>query len=327
MEIDLGTRRLEGTDLEVGRIVFGAMTFGAQVEEPEAREMVTMARAAGVTMFDTSNNYNAGRSEEILGRAVASFRDEVQITTKVGSFVDQADPGLAGLRKKAIINGLEESLRRLGTDYVDVYYFHRPDYDTPIEESLEAVDQLVRAGKVRYVAQSNFAAWQIAHALGVAKPHGWPELRIAQQQYNLVSRRVEDEYLGAAKSLGLSTIVYNPLAGGLLTGKHTFENVPAENSRFTKPLYRERYWNQGTFEAIEQLQRIAGDAGMTLIELSFRWLLARPLTTCLLLGASRLSQLEQNLAAVRGEIPDEQTMQRCDEVWETLRGSAPRYNR
>lgn len=327
MDTDLGTRRLEGTDLEVGRIVFGAMTFGAQVDEAEAHEMVAMAREAGVTMFDTSNNYNGGRSEEILGRVVASFRDEVQITTKVGSFVEQADPDLAGLRKQAIIKGIEESLRRLGTDHVDVYYFHRPDYDTPIEESLEAVDELVRAGKVRFVAQSNFAAWQIAQAIGVATPTGWPELRIAQQQYNLVSRRVEDEYEGAASALGLSTIVYNPLAGGLLTGKHASRQLPTDDSRFTKPLYRERYWNQGTFDAIDELRRVAADAGMTLIELSLRWLLARPLTTCLLIGASRRSQLEENLAAVRGSVPDEDTMRRCDEVWARLRGAAPRYNR
>lgn len=327
MEIDLGTRRLAGTDLDVGRIVFGAMTFGAQVDEAEAKQMVEMAREAGVTMFDTSNNYNGGMSEEILGRATAPFRDEVQITTKVGSFVEQADPDLAGLRKKAIVKGLEASLRRLGTDYVDVYYFHRPDYDTPIEESLEAVDELVRAGKVRYVAQSNFAAWQIAHALGLAKSNGWPELRIAQQQYNLVSRRVEDEYESAAKTLGLSTIVYNPLAGGLLTGKHTFTKMPSENSRFTKSLYRERYWNPETFDAITQLQQVAADAGMTLIELSFRWLLARPLTTGLLLGASRVSQLEQNLGAINGTVPDDETMRRCDEVWERLRGAAPHYNR
>lgn len=327
MEIDLAPRRLDGTDLDVGRIVFGAMTFGAQVEEPEAHRMVAMARDAGVTMFDTSNNYNGGASEEILGRAVKPFRDEVQLTTKVGSHVDQANPELAGLRKRAIITGLEESLTRLGTDHVDVYYFHRPDYDTPIEESLEAVDELVRAGKVRYVAQSNFAAWQIAHALGVAELQGWPQLRIAQQQYNLVSRRLEEEYAAAADTLGLSTIVYNPLAGGLLTGKHRLEQVPTEDSRFTKPLYRERYWNPETFAAIGELSQIADAAGLTLIELSFRWLLARPLTTCLLLGASRIEQLEQNLAAVRGEAPDEATMRRCDEVWATLRGAAPPYNR
>lgn len=326
MQTDLSPQPIPGTDLEVGRIVFGAMTFGAQVDEAEAHQMVGRAREAGVTMFDTSNNYNGGRSEEILGRTVASFRDEIQLTTKVGSTVDQDDE-LKGLRKKAIIRSLEGSLERLGTDHIDVYYFHRPDYTTPIEESLEAVDELVRAGKVRYVAQSNFAAWQIAKALGLAAQHGWPELRIAQQQYNLVSRRVEDEYVDAAQELGLSTIVYNPLAGGLLTGKHRFEEVPDSDSRFTKPIYRDRYWNRGTFDAIEELGEVAEEAGMTLIELSFRWLLNRPLTTCLLLGASRLEQLEQNLAAVAGEAPDEATMARCDEIWEGLRGSAPKYNR
>jgi aryl-alcohol dehydrogenase-like predicted oxidoreductase len=327
MDTDLGPRTLDGTDLSVGRIVFGAMTFGSQVEEPEAHEMVATAREAGVTMFDTSNNYNGGLSEEILGRAIKPYRDEVQLTTKVGSFVDQEDQELKGLSKKAIIRSLEGSLRRLGTDHVDVYYFHRPDYENPIDESLEAMDELVRAGKVRYVAQSNFAAWQIAEALGLAKLHGWPELRIAQQQYNLISRRVEDEYESATERLGLSTIVYNPLAGGLLTGKHRFEDVPESDSRFTKSIYRDRYWNRDVFDAIEELKGVAADAGMSLIELSFRWLLARPMTTCLLLGASRKEQLEENLAAVDGPLPDQETMDRCDEVWGKLRGSAPRYNR
>lgn len=326
MQIDLSPQLIPGTDLKVGRIVLGAMTFGSQVKEAEAQKMVSKAREAGVTMFDTSNNYNGGASEEILGRTVASFRDEIQITTKVGSTVDQ-DPELKGLRKKAIIRSLEGSLKRLRTDHVDLYYFHRPDVTTPIEESLEAVDELVRAGKVRYVAQSNFAAWQVAQALGLSALHGWPELRIAQQQYNLVSRRVEEEYVDAAGKLGLSTIVYNPLAGGLLTGKHRFEQVPDSDSRFTKPIYRDRYWNRGTFDAIGELGKVAEKAGMTLVELSFRWLLNRPLTTCLLLGASRLEQLEQNLAAAAGEAPDDVIMARCDEIWEGLRGSAPKYNR
>ena len=327
MQTDLSPQPIAGTDLEVGRIVFGAMTFGSQVQEPEARQMVARAREAGVTMFDTSNNYNGGLSEEILGRAIAPFRDEIQLTTKVGSTVDQDDEQQTGLSKQAIIRSLEGSLRRLGTDYIDVYYFHRPDYTAPIEESLEAVNEFVRSGKVRYVAQSNFAAWQIAQALGLAAQNEWPELRIAQQQYNLVSRRVEDEYEDAAAELGLSTIVYNPLAGGLLTGKHRFDQLPDSNSRFAKPTYRDRYWNRDTFEAVETLDGIAANAGMSLIELSLRWLLHRPLTTCLLLGASRLEQLEQNLGAVTGEVPDEATMAHCDEVWEGLRGSAPKYNR
>ena len=327
MDIDLEPRRLAGTDLTVGRVVFGAMTFGSQVDEPEAAEMVEKCRAAGVTMFDTSNNYNGGASEEILGRVIKPFRDEIQLTTKVGSTVDQSDETLKGLRKEAIIRSLEGSLERLGTDYVDVYYFHRPDYDTPIEESLEATDELVRSGKVRYVGQSNFAAWQVAEALGLAAMHGWPELRIAQQQYNLISRRVEDEYERAAERLGLSTLVYNPLAGGLLTGKHRYEDLPADDSRFTKSTYRERYWNSEVFGAIEELHSIASDAGMSLIELSFRWLLSRPLTTCLLLGASRMEQLEENLQAVQGPAPDAQTMERCDQVWARLRGAAPLYNR
>lgn len=327
MAIDLEPRTLAGTDLRIGRLVFGAMTFGSQVDEADAPAMIDRCREAGVTMFDTSNNYNAGMSEEILGRCVAPFRHQIQLTTKVGSHVAQTDPSRVGLSRRAILAALDDSLRRLGTDYVDVYYFHRPDWNVPIEESLAAMDEAVRSGKVRYAAQSNYSAWQITEINYLAERHGWPQLRIGQVQYNLISRRIETEYAACAVRLGLSNIIYNPLAGGLLTGKHHLTAAPADGSRFSKEIYRDRYWNEQMFDAVTELGEIAAAADMTLVELSFRWLLSRPLTDFLLLGASRLDQLDANLAAMRGSAPDEETMRRCDEVWTRLKGPAPDYNR
>lgn len=320
-------RRLAGTDLDSGRVVFGTMTFGSQVDAADAARMVARCRAAGVTMFDTSNNYNGGASEEILGKSVAGFRDEVQISTKVGSHVDQDNPELSGLTRTAIVTAVEESLRRLGTDYIDVYYFHRPDWNTPLEISLEAADELVRSGKVRYLGQSNFAAWQIAELLALGERNDWPRMLISQPMYNLLARRIETEYATASRHYGLTNIVYNPLAGGLLTGKHKLDAAPGAGTRFTKEMYRDRYWNEQLFDGVAQLQQIADDAGLTLIELAFRWLLSRPLVDCMLLGASSLGQLESNLAAMDGPAPDDETNQRCDDVWAQLKGAAPDYNR
>lgn len=316
-----------GTDLGISRVVLGTMTFGGQVDEAAAAVMIGRARDAGVTTFDTSNNYNGGRSEEILGRAVRPFRDEVLISTKVGSPVGQADQAVTGLKRDAVIRAADDSLRRLGTDHIDVYYLHRPDGDTPVAETLEALDELVRAGKIRYAAQSNFAAWQITELLYLARQHGWAEPRISQPQYNLLSRRVEAEYAACSEHLGLFDIVYNPLAGGLLTGKHRHQDPPTPGTRFGRAIYRDRYWHPDLFAAVDRLRKVAADAGLSLIELSFRWLLGRPLTGALLLGASSAGQLDANLAAIDETPLDAGTLAACDDVWSDLAGAAPGYNR
>lgn len=324
----MDTFTLAGTSTQASRIVFGAMTFGAQVDRPEAEEMVQTSRDAGITFFDTSNNYNDGRSEEILGAIVKPFREQVLISTKGGSTVAQEDASLRGLGREAVFKAVEGSLKRLGTDYIDLYYLHRPDRNTPIEETLGALHELVEQGKIRQIGQSNFAAWQIAKSIYQSRANGWPEMRVSQQMYNLLGRRIEAEYVEAASELGLSTIVYNPLAGGLLTGKHTRDGQPEPGSRFTKELYRERFWNDTQFTAIERLQAIADQAGLTLIELSFRWVLGRPATDAMLLGASSLGQLQSNLKALEGPALDADALAACDAVWdELLVGVAPNYNR
>ncbi|WP_213452185.1 aldo/keto reductase [Rhizomonospora bruguierae] len=319
---------LGGTGPHTGRIILGTMTFGAQVDEREAELMLRAGREAGITMFDTSNNYNGGRSEAILGRIIKRYRDDVLISTKGGSTVEQADDSIKGLGRKALTRAVDGSLKRLGVDHIDLYYLHRPDRSTPIEETLETLSELVAAGKIRQLGQSNFAAWQITEINYLARAHGWPEMPVSQQMYSLVARRIEAEYVEAADRLGLTTIVYNPLAGGLLTGKHRLDSTPAVGSRFAKETYRERYWNRAQFVAVERLRNIARQAGLSLLELALRWVLGRPATHAVLLGASSLEQLRANLAAINGPPLDEATLAACDVVWnEGPAGSAPAYNR
>lgn len=318
---------LAGTELTAGRVVFGTMTFGAQVDEDEATRMVDVCREAGITMFDTSNNYAGGRSEEILGRIVKPFRDEVLISTKGGSHVGQDDASVAGLSREAILQAVDGSLRRLDVDRIDVYYLHRPDWNTPIEETLEALAEVVAAGKVRYVGQSNFAAWQITQMIYLARMNGWPEILISQPMYNLIGRRVDAEYAAASRALGLTNITYNPLAGGLLTGKHRLDEQSAPGTRFANPMYRDRYWNEAQFDAVERLRKVAEGAGLTLIELAYRWVLGSELADGMLLGASGLDQLRSNLAALDGPPLSDDVRAACDDVWSDLQGAAPHYNR
>lgn len=309
-------------------ITLGTLAFGAKINQSQATEMVHRSLDAGVTMFDTANVYNAGRSEEILGRVLTPFRDRVQIATKVGS---PAGPELANnedpLSRKAIHKAVDASLQRLNTDYIDLYYLHRPDWATPIEETLETLDELVRAGKVRTVGQSNFAAWQGCEMLCLAERNGWPRVGVAQQMYNLLARRLEEEYLPFAQRFTVSTVVYNPLAGGLLTGKYRSDREPQPGSRFAQALYHQRYWNRTQLEAVEALHKIAHDAGMTLMELSLRWLWSRPGVDGVIVGASSLSQLEENLSALHGPALGLEIEERLDEVWNGLHGVAPPYNR
>jgi aryl-alcohol dehydrogenase-like predicted oxidoreductase len=306
-------------------IVLGCMTFGSQVDRSTAAAMVSLALDSGVSSFDTSNNYNDGRSEEILGSVIGPLRSSVILSTKVGSHVDQSDPSVSGLTAKAILTAVDASLRRLGTDYLDVYYFHRPDWNTLIEESLAAADSLVRSGKVRALGQSNFAAWQVTQQHYLSQQHGWPAPTVCQVMYNLLARRVEAEYEACSRELGLHNIAYNPLAGGLLTGKHHAGTVPT--GRFEKAMYRDRYWNDAQFAAVSRLGAIASDAGLTLVELALRWVRDRPLTDAVLVGASSVEQLKTNLAALSGPLLDEATRAACDEVWSALAGAAPAYNR
>jgi 1-deoxyxylulose-5-phosphate synthase len=218
-------------------------------------------------------------------------------------------------------------LRRLNTEYLDLCYFHLPDWQTPVEESLAAMDRLVRDGKVRYVGSSNYPAWQICSMLCVAERQGYQRVGIAQQMYNLIARRLDDEFLPFAREFGVSTVVYNPLAGGLLTGKHK-SGAPEPGTRFdSNKAYLDRYWNQVNLEAVTRLETIAAGAGRTLVSLALNWLLHHTPIDCVVLGASRLEQLEENLRALDDGALDQTSVSACDDLWRGLYGPSPKYSR
>jgi 1-deoxyxylulose-5-phosphate synthase len=319
-------RILGRTTLRVSRVALGTMTFGAQADEAAAASMVDCCLERGISLIDTANVYNRGEAETILGKALRGRRDRVVLATKVGIKMGDG-PGESGLSRAAIVKGLDDSLRRLGTDHVDLYYLHQPDDAVPLEESLSAMDGLVRAGKARFVGASNYAGWQACRMLWLAEKQGWQGVSVVQPMYNLLARGVEQEFLPMCRAFGLAVLAYNPLAGGLLTGKHQPDN-PLPGSRFERmPAYRDRYWHPANFAAVRELSDVARAAGRSLVSLALGWLLHHACVDGVVLGASRLEQLQQNLAAVDdGPLPAE-AVAACDSVWATLRGVTPRYNR
>jgi aryl-alcohol dehydrogenase-like predicted oxidoreductase len=320
-------RNLRHTDLRVSRASLGTMTFGSSTDEATAQRMVERCLDAGVNFFDTANVYNQGAAESALGRALGPKRHQVIVATKVfGKMGDGPDDG--GLSRAAVRKAIDQSLQRLGRDYVDIYYLHQPDYNTPIEETVTVLQELVGAGKIRYPAVSNYAAWQVAEIHALAQKNAFKPPHISQVMYNLLARHIEDEYLSFASRYGIAVIPYNPLAGGLLTGKQRPDAGPIPGSRFDKnPMYLERYWHEETFAAVGELGAVALRAGKTLVELALQWLLSQPQVASIILGASTMEQLEENLKACEGKPLDKETLGECDQVWKRLRGVTPKYNR
>lgn len=320
---------LPGVPVPLSRLVLGTMTFGDTVDDLGALSIVDAALDAGVTGIDTANAYAGGLTEEILAKVLGSRRDRVVLATKAG--MPHPDAGEHNLLSPTALRAsVDGSLRRLGTDRIDLFYLHQPDRATPIADTLTTVAELVAAGKILALGVSNYAAWQIAELTHTAAAVGAPRPVVAQQLYNLLARRVEDEYLEYARTSGLLTMVYNPLGGGLLTGRHHFDDTPGAgrfgDSRLAE-MYRARYWDPRLFAAIERLAGIADGAGVGLAELSLRWLLDQPDVGALLLGGSRVEHLRANLAAAAaGPLPDD-VRAACAEVGASLRGPMPAYNR
>ena len=320
------TRTLAHTDLTVSRAGFGTMPFGTQADENDCRRMFDYCMERGINFFDTANSYNGGKAETIAGSVLKGRRDKVILASKVG-FKAGDGPDDQGHSRAAMRKGIEGSLRRLQTDYLDLYYLHLPDWQTPIEEVLETMDEFVRAGKVRCPASSNYAGWQVAQMICISEKRGYKPPYVSQPMYNLLARGIEQEYLAMCKAYGVSTIVYNPLAGGLLTAKQ-HRDRPIAGSRFdNNPLYLNRYWHPAYFDAVDELKRIAERAGRTIIDLSLNWLQHHTRADVVILGASNMQQLEQNLDAWdRGPLPQD-VLAAVDQVWNNLRGITPSYNR
>jgi 1-deoxyxylulose-5-phosphate synthase len=299
--------RLGNTGLLVSKLCLGTMTFGLQCDETTSGAIMDRAAEGGITFFDTADVYplggglpTVGRTEEIVGDWLRGKRDKFVLATKCVGPTGPA-PWERGSSRKHILAAVEASLRRLGTDYIDLYQLHAPDPATPIDETLGALDDLVHAGKVRYVGCSNFLAYKVARALGRSEARRLVRFDSVQPRYNLLFRQIERELLPLCAEEGLGVIPYNPIAGGLLSGKHKPSSPPTEGTRFTlgnaAGNYQDRYWHDREFATVEELRKIAEREGVPLVTLSVAWVLAHPAVTAPIIGASRPDQLEASLAA------------------------------
>ena len=282
------------TGVRVSRLALGTMTFGGEADEETAAALLKRARDGGVNFIDTADVYKDGRSEEILGRLTRGWRDEIVLASK-GYYPTGSSPNARGLSRFHLVRAVEASLRRLGTDRIDVYYLHHFDDETDIGESLRALDDLVRQGKILYPACSNFAAWQVANALGVAEARGFARFCAIQPMYNLLKRQAEVEILPMARALGLGAVVYSPTAGGLLTGKYAAGARP-DDSRFTRnTMYQNRYADEVNWRTAETFRALAAELGAAPATLAIRWTISNPVVTSALLGVRNLAQLEEAL--------------------------------
>jgi aryl-alcohol dehydrogenase-like predicted oxidoreductase len=301
-------------------LVVGTMNFGKRTPEPDAHRIVQRAMERGLKFFDTANAYGDGESERILGRALGARRSDARIATKVGIGPKLNEP--EGLAPQRIAAAIEESLQRLGTDHVELYYFHKPDHSRPLEASLGAMQKLIGSGKVGAFGASNYASWQLLEMIQFGlKP------RVAQQIYNLLIRQLEVEYFRFARRYGMHTTVYNPLAGGLLAGKVRREAPLEAGSRFDKNLaYQRRYLSDRFFELADAFARLAAEAGRTQVELAYQFIAARPEVDSILLGPATVAQLDAAIDAIDKPLPKE-VVGKADELYRAFQGTDASYAR
>lgn len=300
--------RFGRTGLQVSRLCLGTMTFGLQCDEATSFAILDAAAEAGITFIDTADIYplggtvdSVGGTENILGKWLKGRRDKFILATKCSGRTGRS-AWQAGTSRKHVLASIDASLKRLGTDYVDLYQVHHFDPQTPVDETVEAFDTVVRSGRARYVGVSNYHAYRVARALGRAEALGLAQPCSVQPRYNLLFRQIERELLPFCAEENLAVIPYNPLAGGLLTGKHDPKAPPPEGSRFTLgnagKMYSERYWQGREFDAVAQFTALARDAGIAAPTLAVAWVLANPAVTAPIIGASRAEQLAASVAAV-----------------------------
>lgn len=296
-------RALGRTGVKVSSLCLGCMMFGGKTSPEDSYAMIDRALDAGINFLDTANVYGRGRSEEATGEALRrnGKRQQVVLATKVHGQMDESDPNGMGNSRRHIIAQCDASLRRLKTDYIDLYQIHRPQSDIPIDETLRALDDLIRAGKVRYIGTSTFEAWQVVESLWVAKELGLNRFICEQPPYHILDRRIERGLVPVARTYGLAIIPWSPLAGGLLTGKYTRSTPPPTDSRFadveTNPRLKARMV-EAVFDVIEGLQPLATAKGCTLSQLVLAWCMHQPGITSPIIGPRTMEQLEDNLGAL-----------------------------
>lgn len=344
-------RKMGRTGLRVSALCLGTMTMGKQVDEATSRQIIDRAIDLGVNLIDTADIYVNGVTETILGNAIKGKRDSLVIASKGGHIRKVADkfggyqdigpidlarpkhfrpwesgegtgPNDMGLSRKHLMQALEGSLKRLGTDYVDIYYAHMPDYGTPLEETLRAMDDMVRQGKVRYLGCSNFRAYQLAKALWTSDKNGLSRFDVIQPPFNLLARDAEYELLPLCLEEGVGVVPFSPMAAGLLSGKYERGKEPVAGARFSLGhwgyTYNKPYWNDPNFAAVDKLRKIADGAGLTLSQFALGWVLANPAITAVNNGVTSVAQLEENVAAASVRLSRD-VLAACDEVWLGLR--------
>lgn len=327
-------RRIGRTGLKVSELCLGTMTFGGQCDRSTSFAIMDAALEGGITFFDTADAYplpsapeTIGRTEELVGAWLRERRQRqrVVLATKVYAAMGP-EPNDRGLSRRHIMEGVEGSLRRLGTDCIDLYQSHRADPETPIDETMRAFDDLVRQGKVRYLGASNYSAWELATAIWTSKELGLTRYDCVQPRYNLLFRDIEAELLPLCLNQGVGVIAYNPLAGGFLSGKHRLEVGPLPGTRFTLgtagEMYRGRYWHEASFRVTHELKTHFESRGIALASVAVAWVLRQPGITAAIVGASRAEQLEDTLASTDLALDDE-SLQVLDDAWYALPRARP----
>lgn len=300
-------RNFGRTGVKVSPLCLGTMLFGDKTEEDDAFRIVDRAMEAGINFIDTANVYVRGVSEQVLGRALKrdGKRDRIFLATKVHGRMDDDDPNAQGNSRRHIVDQCEASLRRLQTDHIDLYQIHRPQSSIPIDETLRAMDDLIRSGKVRYIGVSTYAAWQIVESIYVAKELGLTRFVSEQPPYHVLDRRIERELIPVAQTYGLAIIPWSPLAGGMLTGKYTREHRP-EGSRFEEETdWTRRHFTDAAFEIVDRMRELAEQKACSVSQLALAWCMHQPGVTSPIIGPRTMKQLEDNLGALDVEITDE----------------------
>lgn len=321
-------RKLGSSDIEVSRLCLGTMTFGDRVSEDDSIRIIHEAMERGINFIDTAHVYIAGESERVVGKALKGRRENMVLASKCGA-PDGVAPKNgkmpADLSPQTMVREVEESLDRLGTDYLDVLYLHMPDWDTPLKDIVTTLGSFLEDGKIRAWGASNFPAWYLTALACEAQAQGIAAPVVTENAYNVITRSLEDELVPCIEYLNIGLTCYNPLAGGLLTGKHA--NGYVEGSRLaTWKGYAVRYGAEANLHAVNELVDIAARAGATPVQLSYQWLLSRDFVTSIILGASSLSQFESNLDGCLGTHIEDEQLELCTALWEGLKGSCASYH-
>jgi 1-deoxyxylulose-5-phosphate synthase len=322
--------RLGRTGLKVSRLCLGTMTFGVQSDEAQSRAIMDRAAEGGISFIDTADGYpllgnatTVGLTEEIVGRWLVGKRNNFIVATKCFATMGP-NPWDRGTSRRHILEAVDNSLRRLKTDWIDLYQLHNYDPEVPMDESLEAMDSLVRSGKVRYIGVSNWPAFRLARSIGRSETRGWARFDCVQPRYSLVFRQCERDLFPLCLEEGIGVICFSPLAGGLLSGKHDPQRPPAADTRFgLHEFSNQLYWHEDAFDTVDGARGIAAELGISLPTLAIAWALSQPAITAPIIGASKPEQLDASLAAIDTTLPAEIVV-RLDEISrQHRRGDAP----